>query len=247
MHTHDFPEVFWIESGRAIHEINGVGKKLSSGDVVFIRPADRHQLLTADSEGFEMVNVAFPVAVLTDLHRRHAEVRSLHSLTALEPKTLKLSSFQIRSLSEEVRKLASGPTSRMAIERLLLGIYLIAAAPPTSSALEALPDWLARACQEIERPENFLKGIPAFMRLCARSPEHVARTCRSTLGKSPTDIVNAAKLNFAARELRIGTKTILEIALESGFNNLAHFYELFKASQGETPRRYRLACQREVA
>jgi AraC family cel operon transcriptional repressor len=247
MHTHDFPEVFWIESGQATHEINGVTQKLSPGDMVFIRPADRHQLLTADSEGFEMVNIAFPAVVLTDLLSRHAEVRALHSLKAANPKTLKLSPHQIRSLSEEVRKLASGPANRMAIERLLLGIYLLTTTPAMSPSLEALPDWLARACQEIDRPENFVEGVPAFTRLCGRSPEHVARSCRSALGKSPTDIVNAAKLNFAARELRIGTKTIIEISLESGFNNLAHFYELFKASQGETPRRYRLACQREVA
>ncbi len=247
MHTHDFPEIFWIESGQALHEINGVGEKLFPGDIVFVRPSDCHQLLAADPKGFQMVNIAFPAAVLIDLKRRHPEVELLHSFTADVPRKLRLSSLQIRNLGEDVRKLASGPASRIAIERLLLGIYLLATASPVSAAAETLPDWLVRACQEIDRPEHFVQGLPAFMRLCARSPEHVARTCRSLLGKSPTEIVNTARLTFAARELRIGTKSILEIALESGFNNLAHFYELFRAFQGATPRRYRLECQREVA
>jgi AraC family cel operon transcriptional repressor len=35
---------------------------------------------------------------------------------------------------------------------------------------------------------------------------------------------------------------IVEIALERDCNNLAHFYALFRAAHGETPRRYRLAC-----
>jgi AraC family cel operon transcriptional repressor len=163
------------------------------------------------------------------------------------PKKLKLSTSQIRVLDEEVRSLASGPATRMAIERFLLGAYLLGTSSPASEHSEEMPIWLARACQIINRPEHSAEGVSAFVRLCGRSPEHVARTCRSLMGKSPTDVVNAARLAHAARELRMGSKAILEIALECGFNNLAHFYELFGVSHGTTPRRYRLECQRGVA
>lgn len=247
MHTHDFPEIFWIESGNALHEINGITEKLCSGDMVFIRAADRHQLRAADAMGFEMVNIAFPAGLLTDLKRRHFEVDALHSTEGKLPRRLSLTSHQIRQVNEDVRMLISDSASRMAVERLLLGIYLISTVSPASDNTEAVPEWLDRACRIIARPEHFVEGVSAFMRLCGRSPEHVARTCRSLFGKSPTELVNAARLTHAARELRMGTKSILEIALECGFNNLAHFYELFRAYQGTTPRRYRLECQRGVA
>lgn len=247
MHTHDFPEIFWIESGNVLHEINGVFEKLCPGDMVFIRASDRHQLRAADSTGFEMVNIAFPASVLADLKHRHSEIENLHSSQDELPRKLSLRSHQIRRLNEDLRILMSGSAARMAVERLLLGIYLLSVASPSSNNMEALPEWLARACRVINRPENFVEGVPAFMRLCGRSPEHVARTCRFLLGKSPTDLVNAARLAHAARELRLGTKSIIEIALECGFNNLAHFYELFRTFQGTTPRRYRLECQRGVA
>ena len=247
MHTHDFPEIFWIESGNALHEINGTREKLSSGDILFIRPSDCHQLHAADSDGFVMVNLAFPSSVWTDLMRRYREIRMLHASRMKMPGLLHLSSLQVRKLNEDVGRLANEPASRLAVEHLLQGIYLIVSSPQVSAMASALPDWLAYACQEIERPEHFFEGVPAFIRLCGRSPEHVARTCRTLLGKSPTDLVNAVRIANSARELRLGTRSILEIALENGFNNLAHFYELFRSFQGTTPRRYRLEYQRGIA
>jgi AraC family cel operon transcriptional repressor len=58
-------------------------------------------------------------------------------------------------------------------------------------------------------------------------------------GITATEAVNAARMDFATRELRTGTKKILEICFDCGFENLAHFYRIFKAATGTTPRAYR--------
>ncbi len=244
LHSHDFPEIFWIESGEAWHEINGTLEKLSPGDIIFIRSSDHHRFRTVNADGFIMVNLAFPAPLLKDLQRRHEEIAALYTAAPF-PAHRRLASPRRRELAEEMRRLAHSPGSRMAIERSLLEIYLSvteAAAPAAP-----LPDWLARACLALERPENFIPGVPAFVRLCGRSPEYVSRSCRNLLGQSPTELVNTIRLNHAARELRLGTRSILEIALESGFGNLAHFYELFHKAHGTTPRRYRLEHQRTVS
>jgi AraC family cel operon transcriptional repressor len=62
-------------------------------------------------------------------------------------------------------------------------------------------------------------------------------------GITATEAVNAARMEFAARELRTGTKKILEICFDCGFENLAHFYRIFKAATGTTPRAYRESHQ----
>ena len=70
LHTHDFPEIFWIEKGSGLHEINGAEKKLLCGDLVFIRASDHHRLRAADPGGFTLINFAFPSRLLADLARR---------------------------------------------------------------------------------------------------------------------------------------------------------------------------------
>lgn len=249
LHTHDFPEVCWVEEGEGVHEINGEVKKLCPGDMIFVRAADEHVLRAADEEGFWLVNLAFPAAVLTDLAGRHREVARLHATKRRLPERRRIGEDRMREWREEVRRLVSGARARLPLERFLLGLYL-AGSPATAERARAmapaLPEWLERASEEMRHPEHFAKGTPEFARRCGRNAEYVARSCRKLLGVSPTEWLNRVRMEHAARELRLGAKPILEICLECGFNNLAHFYTLFRAAYGETPRRYRVKCQRSV-
>ncbi|AHF92039.1 AraC family transcriptional regulator [Opitutaceae bacterium TAV5] len=261
MHTHDFPELFFVEEGSGLHEINGQNKKLFHGDLVFVRAKDCHRLETRNErndEGFVLINLAFSPALLRDLSRRTPEISMLFPAHDKLPVRWQLSPTQAEWFREEVRHLADGGRRRLPVEFFLLGIALqlsSRAADPLMMARPAtarddiapfsapLPDWLAHACTEIGRPENFARGVPAFVKLAGRGPEHVARTCRALLGQSPTELVNRIRIGHAARELRLGEKPVTEIALECGFGNLAHFYDLFRAAHGQTPLRYRRAHQ----
>lgn len=245
LHTHDFPEVFWIESGEGWHMINRAEKKLRSGDLLFVRMKDEHVLRAADERGFTLVNLAFPARLLAELRARYPELATLYPARTKLPVRCTLSAVQVRQLADEVRRLAAGGRRRMSVERFLLGLYLMAM-PAGENPVPALPAWLLRATAELERPEHFVAGTRALAKLAGRSAEHVARTCRQQLHLSPTELVNRVRMEHAARELRLGSKPIVEIALECGCNNLAHFYSLFRAAHGETPRRYRLACQQAL-
>jgi AraC family cel operon transcriptional repressor len=45
----------------------------------------------------------------------------------------------------------------------------------------------------------------------------------------------------ARRQLEMGDREIVEIALDCGIENLSHFHALFRRETGTTPRAYRLA------
>ncbi|MDR1283109.1 MAG: AraC family transcriptional regulator [Opitutaceae bacterium] len=259
MHTHDFPELFLVEEGSGHHEINGQKKKLFCNDLVFVRSKDCHRLETRgggdDEGGFLLVNLAFSPRLLRDLSRRHPEIALLFPTPDKLPVRRQLSAAQADWFREEVRHLADGGRRRLPVEFFLLGIALrLSSRPPDPVTMAKpgtcddiapapLPAWLAHACTGIGRPENFVRGVPAFVKLAGRGPEHVARTCRTLLGQSPTELVNRIRIAHAARELRLGEKPVTDIALECGFGNLAHFYELFRVAHGETPLRYRRAHQ----
>jgi AraC family cel operon transcriptional repressor len=246
LHTHDFPEIFWVEQGQGVHHINGQAKKLFSADLILIRPQDRHAFGFTDHHGFTLVNLAFPLLVLTELGQRLPELAPLHDARAVLPVRRALSSVQSSHLKEEVRRLATTGRGRLPLERFLLNIYSMLLVEPERRTRVVLPEWLERACAEIQRPEYFGGGVPAFVRLAGRSAEYVARSCRRMLGATPTEFVNRIRMEHAARELRLGAKPIMDICLECGFNNLAHFYTLFRAAHGEPPRRYRMEHQRTV-
>jgi len=107
-HTHDFPEIFWVEHGTATHHINGSTKRLDAGDIVFVRPRDQHHLSAVDAEGFVLVNLAFARSVLMDFRRRHvAATRRFHNETAVLPARVQLSRAQLSELTEELARLGS--------------------------------------------------------------------------------------------------------------------------------------------
>ena len=85
------------------------------------------------------------------------------------------------------------------------------------------------------------RGVRALFELAGRTPEHVARTLKKHTGKTPTDLVNEARMAYASGQLQTTTREILDIAMESGFSSLSHFYALFRRTFGLSPHRYRLA------
>ncbi|MDB6170376.1 MAG: AraC family transcriptional regulator, partial [Verrucomicrobia bacterium] len=109
-----------------------------------------------------------------------------------------------------------------------------------------VPEWLARARREMAGPEQFAGGTLALARLAGRSPSHVARAAVRWYGQTPTEIVNAARMDYAARQLAETARPIVDLALDCGLNNLSHFYALFRKRFGASPRQYRLEAHPTV-
>jgi len=90
------------------------------------------------------------------------------------------------------------------------------------------------------------QGTPALARLAGRSPQHVNALLRTHYGQTATDVLNQARLDYAAVQLQMSTAKIMDICLECGFQNLGHFYRIFRGQFGVTPRAYRLRSQTAV-
>lgn len=238
-HGHDFAEVFWVEEGSGIHRVNGRRVEIQAGDIVFIRPSDKHGLQTIDGGVFRLQNVAFPHRVAARLCRTYfPEGAGWFWAQCPLPRSIPLDAAQREALQVEFTWLREAPRDRLSLDSFLLNLFRLLGR--VHSHRDDLPDWLDSAMRGFGSTQQLAEGLAGFFRLAGRCPEHVARTMQKHCGTTPTTWVNTRRVEHAARLLESTALPVTEIAAESGFENLAYFHRLFRSRHGTTPRHYRL-------
>ncbi len=247
-HTHNnYAELFLIESGGLTHRVNNRRSHLDAGTLVLIRPGDIHHLKMEDP-GTVYSNVAIPLPVIEKLQRHYLKADSFFwDWDAPQPVEFVMEAEPLARLIQLIDHLSRAPRTRLETDRFLLNLFHELGQFRVYSNEATLPDWLARACREIKKPNAFQEGLPAFNRLAGRSAEHVSRVLKKCTGKTPTQLINESRLEEAAHQLCMTSKEIIDIAADCGFENLGYFYRLFKQRYALSPHRYRLANHSVVA
>jgi AraC family cel operon transcriptional repressor len=239
-HDHDFAEVLWLEQGACACEINGRRITLQRGDLIMTRPTDAHGLNPLGGS-FTLVNFAFPLSTLNFLRDRYyGGAPDFWGGKEALPRVTKLNAAQRKKLAHWTTPLFSAPRSCLIADRFLLNLLSELSPNDKTGVATVLPNWLRNACAQMCVPEHFAGGTVELARLAGRSPEHVARVLKAAMGRTPGEIVNAARMEYAASQLAADDKEIIAIAMDCGFESLSHFYRLFHERWGVTPRRYRL-------
>jgi AraC family cel operon transcriptional repressor len=246
-HRHDFAEICWVEAGEGLHSLNGGSVPLRAGDIFFILPDDCHGMSIPLNKTMAVVNLAFLPSVVEDLRARYCagERRWFwgnHASAGCE----RLAPDQIARIGRAADLLALAARERFPLDWFLLMLFHELGAEQAEALPANLPEWLRDACQAIRRPEHFREGLPRFFRLAGKSPEHAARTMRGLTGLTPTDYVNRARLDHAALQLRMGQAPVTQIAYDSGFENLSHFFHLFRRRFGISPAGYRRRARPDI-
>jgi AraC family cel operon transcriptional repressor len=243
-HDHDFYEIFWVEEGEGVHHINHRKLALREGMVVLVKDSDIHALSAAAEKTMRIANLAFSKRCWEDLFKRYfPEEKDPMQLTSAS-REIPLRHDDFLAIRRQSQRLNSAVRTRAQLDFFLLEILFLRRHSTASETQRPMvPDWLDAACLGIKKTEHLPQGLESFYRLAGRSPDHVARACRTHLGISPTEVVNVARLEHAAARLSATDDTILDIADDCGLPNLAHFYKLFAARFGTTPRRYRMQAR----
>ncbi len=247
--VHDFYEFTLMAQGNLKYILNGKTYILNEGDIVFIRPGDIHSKIAIGA--VKHINLAFPKSTVDSMFEfLYSEKIKKDFLEQKSVPIIKLNHNDKIQLESRLMKFAYFPLSQQqriktylrAQLLLLFSIYLI---PVVSSSDElfssklSLPLWLKSSLKEMQDTENFSQGLDWFVDNTGKSKEHICRSFKKYFKKTPTEVINFMRLNYAANLLAHTDIEIIDIVYNSGFQSLSYFYSLFKKEFGKTPKQYR--------
>lgn len=251
-HTHDFYEIFLIAKGKVKHIINDNEQILDEGTMIFMRPNDIHYYQRHEKDEVELINLAFPKKTITDLFDYLGEGFEAERLleSKLPPSTI-LSSTEKIILKERFEKLQLIPLSKKSEIRTALRILLAEIMTNYFSKSfwiqrSSIPRWLEETRSGMQQKEKFVNGFESMVEISHRSKEHLCREFKKHYAQTPTEYINDLRLNYSANLLMTTDESIPYISLESGFENLSHYYHLFKKKYNLSPGDFRKQHRKNV-
>lgn len=237
-HTHNLYELFFVSKGKGTHCINGKSQLLESGSFVFIRPNDIHSYNSLNCFDFEIFTISF------------SEEELLHTLNYLD---IPLSKIVLPSLPVhyvlhgnakafvkqqlEVMLTKNSKTELQKLFRVFLSValYLLQNLDIEIYEKDIFPRWLDDLDMEMSKRENYILGLPKMLELCMYSQEYLNRVFKRYFQTTPTEYINSKRLSYASELLVAQKHTVIDICSMAGFNNLSHFYSIFKKKYHCTP------------
>lgn len=242
MHRHDFSELFLITRGSIWHLVNGRRQRLKTGALVLVRPHDEHCYQQYGQEDCEFVNLAFAESTREAVCRFLGVDFPWESMQNAElPPAAVLTQAELESLLPRLDQLGEtqGPAARVLLRALLAELFVRYFQGQGAVRESAMPAWLESLLEAMREPEQVAAGLPRLYALSPCTAEHLSRTFRKHLGRTPTEWINEARLKHAATLLMQTDEPIVAVALRCGFENLSHFYHLFQKRHHVSPARYR--------
>ncbi|MEM8980118.1 MAG: AraC family transcriptional regulator [Pseudomonadota bacterium] len=242
LHTQDYGEVFWVQNGRAAIHGPDTKRTLEEGSLALVAPGAPHAFQALDPETYVSV-VLVPKRALTAIEKKHPSLKGTGFWTqAGLPIVVSRTLAERAELSKALRQLERGAPTDLKRDAFLLSLL---ASLPTQLEQDA-PPWLKLAMSEAERPEVFRDGAAGLVAVAGKTPAHVSRSCQKFLGKSPSQLMNARRMAYAAQLLAYTDETLQDIADACGLTNLSHFHRLFQGHHQASPAAWRRAHQRNV-
>jgi len=245
-HTHEFAEIILIMRGGIIHTVNGENRQLDANSLIFMRPSDTHSFKPLHNMPCEMLILACQLELLLTLSQFFENDSFLCRYTEpVLPPTFILNPDEAETLTNRLLNVNASPFTPPALMRVKTKV--IVADLFTRYFLEDLsnlqqeniPEWLSVLCTRMQQEENLKPGLKRMQKLACKTPEHLCKSFRQYLNKTPTEFLNELRINYAARRLADSRDEIMAIALDLNFQSLSRFYKLFKQFYGVTPAQYR--------
>lgn len=241
LHDHGgFHEIMLCLAGRCENFARDAWLDMGPGEMVFIAETDLHKVRGRQCR---WVNVAFS---LDWLLRAEDALAGGGRIDALPRRpsvpTCRLGSDELAVVGRRLASIgpdAQGDASDTGFRLLLLELLGRFVSGEAAPRRRVRPGWLADLLDRFAELPPAEQTRARLVELSGRCEEHLCRVFRKSLGLTPTEYLNALRLDRAADLLRITDRAVTDIALECGYEGLSYFYRRFARRFNCAPREYR--------
>ncbi|MGD8106731.1 transcriptional regulator ChbR [Pantoea sp. FN0302] len=234
LHEHDYYEFTVVLTGRYYQEINGKRVLLERGDFVFIPLGSNHQSFY-EFGAARILNVGISKAFF-----------DRHYLRLLPPHFVASQVYQIKSeFLNYIETMVSSLNFRNGefnefLEMVTFYIVNRLRHYRETEAITHIPPWLETTVEKMHDKAWFGDNALANMvAISGKSQEYLNRATQRYYGKTPMQIINEIRIDFAKKQLEITNYSVTDIAFESGYSSPSLFIKNFKRLTSFTPKHYR--------
>jgi RpiB/LacA/LacB family sugar-phosphate isomerase len=127
----------------------------------------------------------------------------------------------------------------------MAGAFIHATYLPGKQAFGIPPRRLARIVEHIRKNLDTPLAVGMLSRLAEMSQSHFSKLFKLSTGLAPHQFVLQERINRSKELLRQDDAKIVDVALEVGFENQAHFTTVFGNLVGMTPRQFQRSSDYE--
>ncbi len=252
-HTHSYTELTVILGGSAVHIVDGEQYDIKAGDVFVINGDTFHGY--SDVHSLKLCNIMFEFNKMIEYDTGLKKLPGFQSLFILEPYYRKEHKFEsklelntdmlkfvedmIYILLQEFEEKREGFESVIRAYFISLAGYLSRKYTAGQKTSSQKMFHLANAITFIEN--NYTSQIKnsQVAAMAYLSERHFIRIFKQFFKVTPTEYLILHRLEHACRLMNSTELTMTQIALESGFNDVAYFSRIFKARFGLSPKEFR--------
>ncbi|TLS53887.1 helix-turn-helix domain-containing protein [Paenibacillus antri] len=252
LHYHDMLELALVVRGTGVEYINGEPHRLQPGSVTFLRPNQMHEIFCdSDNLEVEIYCCMFDISVLfgADIDNDFGRATFYHNID--QPSYVDLNDMQLDNMTRIFKQmLAEYRGNAFAknnfvrcklIEALILYMRMY-----RQSEHETLSDNRIRSNKMIWEVIQFLNtrymddiSLEDLARKYGSSVSTISTLIKEALGTTLLQYLHTLRIRRAEGLLSNTTMSIMDVAIETGFQSFRTFSRVFKRIHGVSPREFR--------
>lgn len=241
LHRHEFIELFYVLSGTCNHFVNDKYITLHNGDAYLLLPQDIHRhIKDSASKDFLYRDILIRPSFFIEICNTYSEDLYEDFAKNLFSHKLSFSGTDLFLFENIFMKLSSAPPEEIKpVTNLLMHNFISAYANQmVLQKSKQQPNWLITLISELNRPSNFSIPLSELTATFHYTKPYLCNEFKKHVGMTITDFFNKNRINYADSLLSTTDYTIKDICEMLGFNNMSHFYSLYKKQFHKTPRNH---------
>ena len=238
MHTHEFYELLYFESGKGVYRVEGTPYTLQKGDIIIVRPAEAHYIDISESKPYSRISIAFNPKVFAEVDPSHKLLVPFDNRKIGTYNCYHADNFKSDIYNLYIKNIISGDSNlRLRILTNLL--------PLLNEIYEAFDDITATEINKTldSRIINYInRHISESITLddiCDRfyiSKTHLCRIFKRATASTVGEYITVKRL-VMARQLILSGNPPTKVYLQCGFKDYSVFYRAYKKKYGDSPSR----------